>query len=43
MILSECAVAALWSAFAITDFFATYITNQRLRARQLNVGDGGVA
>jgi hypothetical protein len=37
------AVAALWSAFAITDFFATDITNQRLRARQFNVGDGGVA
>jgi hypothetical protein len=34
------AVAALWSAFALTDFFATDITNQRLRARQLNVGDG---
>jgi hypothetical protein len=34
------AVAALWSAFAITDFFATDITNQRLRARQFNVGDG---
>jgi len=35
------AVAALWSAFALTDFFATDITNQRLRARQFNVGDGG--
>jgi hypothetical protein len=35
------AVAALWSAFAITDFFATDITNQRLRARQFNVGDSG--
>jgi hypothetical protein len=34
------AVAALWSAFALTDFFATDITNQRLRARQFNVGDG---
>mgnify|MGYP000981843982 CR=1 FL=1 len=34
------AVAVLWSAFAITDFFATDITNQRLRARQFNVGDG---
>ena len=33
------AVAALWSAFAVTDFFATDITNQRLRARQFNVGD----
>jgi hypothetical protein len=37
------AVAVLWSAFAITDFFATDITNQRLRARQFNVGDGGAA
>lgn len=35
------AVALLWSAFAVTDFFATDITNQRLRARQFNVGDGG--
>ena len=35
------AVAALWSAFAVTDFFATDITNQRLRARQFNMGDGG--
>jgi hypothetical protein len=34
------AVAVLWSAFAVTDFFATDITNQRLRARQFNVGDG---
>jgi hypothetical protein len=34
------AIAALWSAFALTDFFATDITNQRLRARQFNVGDG---
>lgn len=34
------AVAALWAAFAVTDFFATDITNQRLRARQFNVGDG---
>ena len=33
------AVAVLWSAFAVTDFFATDITNQRLRARQFNVGD----
>ena len=33
------AVAALMSAFALTDFFATDITNQRLRARQFNVGD----
>jgi hypothetical protein len=33
------AIAVLWSAFAVTDFFATDITNQRLRARQFNVGD----
>jgi hypothetical protein len=33
------AVAVLWAAFALTDFFATDITNQRLRARQFNVGD----
>jgi len=33
------AVALLWSLFALTDFFATDITNQRLRARQFNVGD----
>jgi hypothetical protein len=32
-------LALLWSAFAVTDFFATDITNQRLRARQFNVGD----
>jgi hypothetical protein len=37
------AVGVLWSAFAITDFFATDITNQRLRARQFNIGDGGAA
>jgi hypothetical protein len=40
---SSCAINALpccWSAFALTDFFATDITNQRLRARQFNVGDG---
>jgi hypothetical protein len=30
-------VAALWSAFAIADFFATDLTNQRLRMRQLNL------
>jgi hypothetical protein len=29
-------VSALWSVFAIADFFATDITNQRLRMRQLN-------
>ena len=34
------AVALLFAAFAMTDFFATDITNQRLRARQFNVGDG---
>ena len=33
------AVGGLWAAFAITDFFATDITNQRLRARSFNVGD----
>jgi hypothetical protein len=30
-------VSALWSMFAIADFFATDITNQRLRMRQLNL------
>lgn len=30
-------VSALWSGFAIADFFATDITNQRLRMRQLNL------
>jgi hypothetical protein len=30
-------VSALWSVFAIADFFATDITNQRLRMRQLNL------
>jgi hypothetical protein len=30
-------VSALWSLFAIADFFATDITNQRLRMRQLNL------
>ena len=34
------AVAALWAAFAFTDFFATDITNQRLRARSFNIADG---
>ncbi len=29
----------LWGAFALTDFFATDITNQRLRARSFNVAD----
>ena len=30
-------VSGLWSVFAIADFFATDITNQRLRTRQLNL------
>jgi hypothetical protein len=34
-------VSALWSAFAIADFFATDITNQRLRMRQLNLSPPG--
>lgn len=29
-------VSAIWSVFSIADFFATDITNQRLRMRQLN-------
>jgi hypothetical protein len=33
-------VSALWSIFAIADFFATDITNQRLRMRQLNLTPG---
>ncbi len=33
-------VSALWSVFAIADFFATDITNQRLRTRQLNLAAG---
>jgi hypothetical protein len=33
-------VSALWSMFAIADFFATDITNQRLRMRQLNLAAG---
>ena len=32
------ATALLWSSFALTDFFATDITNQRLRTQQ-SVGD----
>jgi hypothetical protein len=32
------ATALLWSSFALTDFFATDTTNQRLRAQQ-SVGD----
>ena len=31
-------VAVVWAIFAITDFFATDITNQRLRMRQMNLG-----
>lgn len=34
-------IAALCSAFALTDFFATDITNQRLKARQFTVGELG--
>jgi hypothetical protein len=34
-------VSAVWSAFAIADFFATDITNQRLRMRQLNLAPPG--
>jgi hypothetical protein len=34
-------VSALWSGFAIADFFATDITNQRLRMRQLNLASPG--
>jgi hypothetical protein len=34
-------VSALWSAFAIADFFATDITNQRLRMRQLSLAPPG--
>jgi hypothetical protein len=30
-------VAAVWTVFSIADFFATDITNQRLRMRQLNL------
>ena len=30
-------VSAIWAVFAIADFFATDITNQRLRIRQLNL------
>jgi hypothetical protein len=31
------AVSAIWTVFSIADFFATDITNQRLRMRQLNL------
>jgi hypothetical protein len=30
-------VSAVWAIFSIADFFATDITNQRLRMRQLNL------
>jgi hypothetical protein len=30
-------VSAIWTVFSIADFFATDITNQRLRMRQLNL------
>jgi hypothetical protein len=30
-------VSAIWAVFSIADFFATDITNQRLRMRQLNL------
>jgi hypothetical protein len=30
-------VSGIWSVFSIADFFATDITNQRLRMRQLNL------
>jgi hypothetical protein len=30
-------VSAVWAVFSISDFFATDITNQRLRMRQLNL------
>jgi hypothetical protein len=33
-------VSVLWSLFAIADFFATDITNQRLRMRQLSLAAG---
>jgi hypothetical protein len=31
-------IAACWAAYAMADFFATDITNQRLRMRQMNLG-----
>jgi hypothetical protein len=31
-------IAAVWAVFAVADFFATDITNQRLRMRQMNFG-----
>ena len=30
-------ISAIWTVFSIADFFATDITNQRLRMRQLNL------
>jgi len=30
-------VSAVWAVFSVADFFATDITNQRLRMRQLNL------
>jgi hypothetical protein len=33
------AVALLWAAFALTDYFSTDITNQRLRSRQFDPDD----
>jgi hypothetical protein len=35
------AAALLWSAFALTDYFATDTTNQRLSAQRLHGGDAG--
>jgi hypothetical protein len=34
-------ISALWAVFAVVDFFATDITNQRLRMRQLNFAPPG--
>ncbi len=34
-------VSGLWAVFSIADFFATDITNQRLRMRQLNLAAPG--
>lgn len=31
-------IAAIYAIFALTDFFSTDITNQRLRTRQIDVG-----
>ncbi|HEU0160209.1 MAG TPA: hypothetical protein VFR00_12880 [Hyphomicrobiaceae bacterium] len=35
------AAALLWSAFALTDYFATDTTNQRLSAQRFHGGDAG--